>query len=872
MPRGYTWKVVVIVAVVAFGLVVFFGRLASGARSEGLKGALQKVVRLGLDLQGGSEIRYRVDETKVPASERAHLTEKVVEIVTRRIDPAGTLEHRINIVGPYQFVIQLPGADREVTERVRRLAEQPGRLEFRLVLEDKGDGVRLYDAAERGKTPAGYLRYPCPTEINPRGFVLVEKEQRNTVSGEYLRSVREGFDEYGRIAVAFEMTARGKRRFADITGRNIGRRLAIILNDRVKSAPEIKERIYGRGIISGRFTRQEVNELIAVLNAGSLPTDLIFDSLQYVGPTLGADLIRKGITASLVAAVIVVIFMMGYYFFAGFLADIALFINILLLLSVMSLARAHWSLSLPGIAGIALTLGMAVDANILIFERIREEAAKGRLVALAVRNGYERALSVIFDSNFTTIVTAFILALFGSGPVRGFGITLSIGLVINLFTAIFVTRVIFDILIAEGTVKRIRMLQLLKGTNFRFSKLAPFFIGFSILLIVVTFGFFLKRGRENLDIDFLGGVAFQMRMKEPVPIAEVRSRLAKAGFENVEVQSRVSDPHLVGKGLSDEFGIRLQAPAGESELTEDQMEEIANGLVEALSDIIPYKGISAEITDSRRIGSEGSLLEVSVSLEADLKKEMVEKRLRNIEGLKVEKITFPAGTSSDVVSRFSLRVRGTSEEKLQEALNRAFQIPDTFTMEERIGPVVSRELGGRARRAILWSLVVMFLYLAFRFRGLRYGMGAVVALAHDVAITCGLIAVADWAGKFPWAKVLMLGDMKFNLPMIAGLLTVVGYSVNDTIVVFDRIRENLLGKTSISAELVDKSINQTLGRTILTSLTSLFVVTVLYCFGGQRIHGFAFAMMVGVVVGTYSSIFIASPILLVGKKRRPSKG
>ena len=506
------------------------------------------------------------------------------------------------------------------------------------------------------------------------------------------------------------------------------------------SAPVIREKIpSGHAQITGTFSVDEANDLAIVLRAGALPAPVEIIEERTVGPMLGKDSIEKGIRAILVGGLIVLTFMAGYYLLAGLIADFALFLNIILITG--GLSYFHGTLTLPGIAGLVLTIGMAVDANVLIFERIREESNLGKSLRAAIQSGFNRAFRTILDSNITTLIAALVLFQFGTGPVRGFATILSIGIISSMFTALVVTRLLLDLLTHGKTkINKLSMLRIIGQTKINFISFRKFAYIISIAVIVIGLFSFQKRGEGNYGIDFTGGTIQQFRFEKPVEAQDIRNALKDIGLGSASIQH---------------FGNKREV--------------------------------------------------IIRSFEMD---------------------------SEHIIDEFK-----------QVFKENKFDIMRV----EKVGPSVGKDLRGKAIKALGIAILFMVVYISLRFE-FRFAVAAIVALLHDLLITLGAIS---------------LTHREISAPVIAALLTIVGYSINDTIVVFDRIRENrkLMQRVTYK-EIINVSINQTLSRTILTSLTTLAVILSLYFLGGEVINTFAFVLMVGVIVGTYSSIFIASPILI----------
>ncbi|MDP2938984.1 MAG: protein translocase subunit SecD [Candidatus Omnitrophota bacterium] len=706
---------------------------------------LNKRINLGLDLQGGMHLVLRVDTSKLSEDAKRDAVERALEIVRNRIDEFGVGETSILRQGEDEIVVQLPG----VTDRQRAL-DLIGRtalLEFKLV---NSDPEKLRQALA-GQVPDGYeLSYIEKEEKRP---VLLEKTA--CLVGEKISDAQVHFDRsaFGQPYVSLKLNDEGAKIFAKVTAENVGRQLAIVLDGKVYSAPRINEPIpSGEGQITGRFSFEEASDLAIVLRVGALPAPLYIEEERTIGPLLGQDSIRSGVRASIIGCALVFIFMAVYYLLAGLIANIALALNLLIILGSLGflktmLPQQQVTLTLPGIAGIVLTLGMAVDANVLINERIREELSAGKALFTAVNNGYHKAFSAIFDSNVTTLIAAFLLFQFGTGPIRGFAITLTIGLLASMFTAIFVTRVILELLISAKLVKNLPMLRLIRQTKIDFIGKRKIWYTVSIVTIIVgLFAFFVK-GKQAYGIDFAGGQLQEYSFQQPIAVDSLRSTLKEAGLSEISIQQFKENPKIV---------------------------------------------IVRSTEDTANI---------------------VEKNLR-------EKFS---DNKFDV-----LRV-------------------------EKVGPAVGKELRKRAILAIIWSLLGIMVYVAFRFKHFNFAAAGVIALFHDILVAVGFIA---------------LTGRQMDLLIVTGLLTIAGYSINDTIVIYDRVRENLrLSRKMNLAEVINLSVNQTLSRTILTSGVTLLVVIALLAFGGEVLNGLAFCLLIGFISGVYSTVYIASPLVLAWQRK-----
>lgn len=726
MGKYYKWKVLLIVGVVAFSVWRIWPP--------------QEKIRLGLDLRGGMQILLRVELDKIPAEARKDATDRVVEIVRNRIDQFGVQEPVITKQAKDLVVVQLPGVtDRE---RAKEIVGKTAHLEFKLVSEDP-DLIKKAEASasvpEPAKMPEGY-EYKTITDAQGRfESLLLEKEP--VLTGDRLTNASVSFDQYGQPIVELQLDSEGAKVFDRATFQNIGRRLAIVLDGKVHSAPVIRDRIpNGQAQISGNFSSQDASDLALVLRAGALPAPVVIEEERTVGPTLGRDSVTSGVRSGLWGTAFVFVFMPLYYLLAGLIADVALLIYILVTGGALALLKA--SLTLPGIAGFILSVGMAVDANVLIFERIREEIETGKTTRAAISSGYHKAFSAILDSNITTLVTSLILFIFGTGPVKGFAVTLSVGILASMFSAITVTRAIFDFLSTKNPTLNLKMFQAFKKPNFSFLKNRFWAYGFSVLTVAIGIGSFALRGRGNYGVEFIGGTLVQVRYQKLVSMEELRKALAQAGLANALVQR-------YGDESTNEFVVKIVGQETRS------IEEA-----------------------SKRIGGEGSY---------------------------------------------------------------------EITRVDSIGPAVSRDLTKKAFWAVFWSALGILVYLGWRFEW-KFALAAVVALFHDTLFAFGVYAIAG---------------REINLPTVAAILTIMGYSVNDTIVTFDRVRDNLrIFRKMPFRELVDLSINQTLSRTLLTSLTVLFATAALFFFGGAAINDFAFILLVGFCVGIYSTIFVASALVV----------
>ncbi|MBN2450785.1 MAG: protein translocase subunit SecD [Lentisphaeria bacterium] len=727
-------------------------------------------LRLGLDLRGGTEfvISFSEEEAAERDKNAEQVRDQIIEILRNRLDMMGLVEPEIKPLGRNTLSVRMPMLGEGAKADIRDLLKQQANLQFYLVDPANAQKVAEYRADPVGFTPSPGYRY-AEIEGEEDGETVTEvifiKETAEELDGSEVQRASPAPSEFGNWwRISLELKDRGARQFARITTDHVNERLAIVMDGRVYSAPNINEPITGgRAEITGDFTFDEAKRLAGVIESGNLPVNITIDSEFGTDPTLGADSIRSGIWAAVAGLLLVVAFMVYYYRFAGVVAVLALACNMLLVLGTLTLSRA--TITLPGIAGMVLTIGMAVDANVLIFERIREELRNGKTIGNAIKAGYSRAFVTILDSNLTTLLTALILYQFGTGPIKGFAVTLGIGIVASMFTSLFMTRCVFDTRLETGRFTHLGMNAIKAITDCRYD-----FLGVkrvttiaSVSLVALAMICLVGRGRDALSIDFAGGteISYDIQGEEP-DVAAVRGHLNQQGFSNIRV----------GYKFSGATGMRM--------------------------------------------------------LEVVLPK-----------------------TSTNETDRLDTAV-------VEQSLNSAFPSARLKQVQTNsVGNLVGAQFQMRALLAAFLAILGIVVYISFRFE-FAYAVASVIALLHDVIIAAGLYLLLGWFG----------GGRQLSLPVVAALLTIIGYSLNDTIVVFDRIREDLsLHRNRSYVDIVNLSINQTLSRTTLTSLTTLIVVVTLFIFGGGAINDFALVMLLGVVVGTYSSIFVASAIIATWHRR-----
>jgi SecD/SecF fusion protein len=732
-------------------------------------------------------------------------------------------------------------------------------------------------------------------------FILTRNPQPGKeITGDYLAVAKAGADQRGEPAVHFTFTPEGGTLFGELTTLNrppskteggFRRNLAIILDGQIQSAPTINDVIYSNGIISGNFDMKKVQELVTILRSGALPATLKREpaSENSMGPTLGSDTIFKGTLSVGLAFVAVLAFMLFYYRFAGIVACVALLGNLVLTVAFMVLVNATFTL--PGLAGLVLMLGMAVDANVLIYERLREERERGASLALAIRNGYDRAFPTIIDTHLSSIFTAIVLYVVGNDQLKGFGISLTVGLIISLFTSLFMTRTMFDFWLAKGWLHKLSFYQglvrALHRHHWDFMGIRYYWFTATIVLTVLGASLFFWRltpdakGRSVMNIDFIGGTAYTGKLSKPMTIEELRAKL-----ENyVEVPGLTREESELPDITVEQVFSRNDSGGRSSFFTvrtankdARKVQQIVNRrLGDDLERIVLHKyEIDKDGKSATMEFSKPNSDETEYASRAQV--QMLLREVRTQLYPKETRLSFTVeGVGEEQNSRYAkMKVEPTesiSRDQFEKILAQTKDAFDNSPQPERLenfDAQLASSTQERAMYAILASWAAILLYLWFRFGNWTFGAAAVLCLLHDLFFTLGAIAACHYLHGTWLGNLLMISDFKIDLPAIAALLTLVGYSVNDTIVVFDRIRE-VRGKNPIlTPTMINDSVNQTLTRTILSSMTVWLVVIVLYIFGGEGVHLFSFVMIVGVIVGTYSSIYIASPLLLIFGEGTPS--
>jgi len=710
------------------------------------------------------KLKSMVDTTKVvePVKEESEIDSLLSDVAPDSLDIANQVNPLFDLLIPAN-----PGTHAMFRAAIKDTATVGAYLRM--------PEIRRLLPADIQFTKFVWERPPTPeTEVVDLYALKSNRDATPRISGDVVSDARDDFDMGGRPAVSMTMNTKGAKEWEKLTGDAYNNQtgIAIVLDNKVYTAPGVSSGPIsgGRSEITGTFTVNETKDIANVLRAGKLPASAEIIQSEIVGPSLGQEAIDSGFMSFMIAMAIVLVWMIFYYGKAGAFADIALLLNIMLIFGVLTSLNAV--LTLPGIAGIVLTIGMSVDANVLIFERIKEELAKGKGKAQAVADGFENALSSILDANITTGLTALILFVFGSGPIKGFATTLLIGIVTSLFTAIFITRLLIDWYIS-GKGRSLDFStaltkNLFKNINIDF--LGKRKIAYILSAVLVGIGIFsLATNSLQQGVDFVGGRSYQIRFQNEVNPSEIASELNTVFGSGTNVK---------------EFG-----NANQIKLT------------------TPYK-----------VDVEG----------VEVDNEIQDKLFTSLQKYLPDGIT-----KADFIT-------GSGDKSIG------------IMQSIKVGPTIADDIKKNAFLAIIGSLAVVFLYILLRFRKWQFSLGAVIAVFHDVLIVLGVFSL--------FGKVMPF-NMEIDQAFIAAILTVIGYSLNDTVVVFDRIREIINEKGWKSGVNTNLALNSTLSRTLNTSLTTLVVLLAIFIFGGESLRGFMFAMIVGIIIGTYSSLFIATPVM-----------
>jgi len=854
----------------------------AGATPLALDAALAKFPGAGGVVQIDQEkIRYRsrqgellvdIERGNAGTQVAAHAAGSEVVLVS---DDA--IHSAISNLGDMRFYIQ---AEREDFARLGSSVEAELESVRAWLASPENDTLKIsvYNGLprERGGPPPGIRWF---TEALEDGQVFVPRAERSLLpllenrpewnfQGEDLAGVRSEPDPTGFPSVAFEMREAVKSDFGDFTEANIERVMAIVLNDEVVSAATINGKLPGSGIIYGRFTDRKVNELITVLRSGSLKIKPILEQEERVGATVGQEYVDKGWIMGLCAAGFVVGFMSLYFRKLGVYASIGLLCNMLIQMAALVALQA--TLTLPGIAGIILSIGMAVDANILIFERMREEQDKGAVPAQAAEAGFRNALSAIVDGNVTTVLAGLILYNLGTGPIRGFAVTLIIGVLTSMFAALVIVRLLIQLHVRRNPTQRFRMGRWFANANFRVLKQTRLAFGLSVRLIVVGLGWFAKlEPHEKYGIDFLGGATVKVRTEAPQHVEKLRELVAAIPGDIGESAVVFALPgSKLGEDAYTEFRIsfkhREQAQRGQ-----DGEQNFRSDIQRGLASVLQQGPIELSIQP----GEASSAILGVLHLEDAHSVEDVSARLADA-GLREPRVKTASGRA-DVFEFTAQAEPGAGELELETRLRnalqahadsagRSFALAEPIPETSLVGGQAVADLRDSAIKALALSIFVTVLYIRVRFLEYSYGIAAVAALLHDILLTIGVVALLV---SFPFIHV------EFDMPLVAVFLTIIGYSINDTIVVFDRIRENRRHMQAPLEQIVERSINETFSRTVITS-TSMATILIVLLFNlgtGNVLESFSFVMAFGIFAGTFSSIFIASPIFLWLEKRQIAK-
>ena len=1028
-------------------------------------GALVEAIARRINPSGTKEIvirPYGAQQVEIIVPE---VDQREVQIIKDSISKAGVLEFRITANSrDHTHIIDL----------AREIALDPARKRGRFIHDASGEKIGLWARVGREQAEGGggafkvnvarntirdattgdileltdyrgedeqelaiYIRDRNIEEID----VLMATDDGYNVTGNHLGAVSRGNDEQLRPCILFNLkqSSGGVGRFADLTTDygpegNFSRQLGIVLDNTLLSAPNIQEPITGgRGRITGQFTQEEVDFVVNILEAGSLPVVLNSTPISenQISPLLGVETIKQGKTAMAISLALVLVFIVFYYRFSGIVACVALLLNLLFILAMMILIKGAFTL--PGLAGLVLTVGMSVDANVLIFERIREELSRGAALRMAIRNGFSRATTTIVDANVTTLITAFVLYGIGTDQIRGFAVTLILGILMSMYTAIFCSRVVFDIAERTRFLKKLSMMQILSATQIDFIGKRKLAAVASILVIGIGLIGIGGRGVDIFDIDFRGGTSVQLQLKASTETEQVRQRLASQFTESGAQFTVTAMNNVAGATTNDTFKVNsdieevrdlekvihdaFAGAGGESELatysltygplrqvalvtppaavdtpqpdqatapdastpeiptvkentptpTPEPTEETksadsaapaseptpeppaneatkpapessepetatdadqgslfappagtlvaytnnARELLLAQADTpaaeteatetppaaetapeepaaAPTEEATAEVRDVDESSEEAQETVASTQTEVDITfgHQINAQTLTGEIDAAIETLGLPISyrdvdnqawdrSSSNSYNEWKLTISADEAQTTQllNHLQAKFADSPVWSSSSKIGSQVAGDMQQKAIAALIASLFGIVLYIWIRFQKVIFGLAAVVALLHDVLVTLGAIALSAYVADA--LGFLLIEEFKISLPIVAALLTIIGYSLNDTIVVFDRIREVRGKSPNLTGDMINTSINQTISRTILTSVTTLIVVVILYAIGGDGIHGFAFSLVIGVMVGTYSSIFVASPVLLwmtaANQKKAPGK-
>ena len=865
--------------------------------------------------------RYKGFDARIRALDKLNLADAEFKKYKGQLEGAIDLKRMLRGSGVLEFHILVTNLESPEAQQMRE------RLLTKGPAPQAGDTMKWFKV-DNLKEFGGHTTFPLKGDPDTRyvlAYITLDKQMvhNRNANAWALQSAQPSRDQSGGNAVGFTFDPQGAKLFGDLTRNNIHLPLGIVLDDRMISAPNLLHEIGAEGIITGGtggFEPQQMKYLVNTLSAGSLPATLADEpvSERTVSPQLGVDNLYRGLLASLIGLVVVSIFLVGYYHIAGLVAFFAVIMNLIIILGVLAMFGATFTM--PSIAGIVLTVGTAIDANVLVFERMREEEHRGHPLKMALQHAYDRALSAIVDSNMTTAITSLCLYVFGSEEVKGFGLTLLIGIVSSLFTALFVTKTIFAILIDKYGLKELGSVptkypkwdKLLHPKIDWMGMIWPF-ITFSTIFIVAGLSAFIVKKRDMFDVEFASGTTVQIELKDDsgLPLQKVRDLINQRSQQipaasvvsinnsdkNYEIVTPSDKASVVRDAVLDVMGpyLKIERPS--------KFDQTGLKLEDALNkSVIPIDKETLEI-DGKPIAEAasyvGGVAVVLRNLDPPISPNEVHSRIdraatapgseTNLGKWRVEVVGLNNDTSKDKNNNpskdvvvlamnpdfpYAKSAEGWKESTavpmwrlINEGVNREAKLQKVSNFD----PQVASGTRWQAFFATAFSIVAIMVYIWFRFGDLKYATATVVALIHDTLAVIGAVGLSHYLDN-GFGHMFLIEPFRINLTLVAAILTIMGYSMIDTIVVFDRIRENRGRYGKISRKVINDSINQTLSRTLLTAGTTLVMVAVMYFCGGSGIHGFTFVLLVGILIGTYSSVAIAAPILLIGsdeESKRP---
>jgi len=867
---------------------------------------------MGIDLAGGTELIYVLDysdskrnieslekeikdlQARDPQSKDVREKESqlfglqdgmknasdlAAEVVRRRVDPTGTKGIPVTTFGSDRdrLRILLPRATTEEVKRVKNAIETQGRLSFHIVV----DNQTIEEEVKNNKGVSKDGNYVMKEIITPKKFTdksddvhkesITVKRLPDLDSPKIVRSRHRASREGAGFEISVIFTAAGQNEFGKLTEQNKQKKLAIVLDGVAYSAPVIRDAIYGECVISGDFDEEKAKKLASVLQAGSLPAVVKYENEFTVGPTLGEEQIQSGMQATLIGTVIVIGFMLMYYRLAGAIAAFCTGLNVLILLGAMGFFKA--TLTLPGIAGIVLTLGMSVDANVLILERLREELEKGRPLRLAVTQGFDRAFLTIIDCNVTTLISGIILYYLGTGPVRGFAVSLSIGIMTTLFCNLWLNWIITEWIVSRDVIAKFNFLQFFKQTNFDFMGVRKQWIAFTGVLCLTSVALIVFNSHKIYDVDFTGGTLIQFnfaqgkeqdgkKIKEEVEnkinqsvSARTKDALAKISQQDLRPTAQTfGKPEANGMYRSFTVTTRVTDPVVVEELRQEILKTYKDSLE---AEAITWTDTAVTVRMNTRAGVTEQQAQENIKKVRDSAVAASSNRDIRDELLALQ-VGVPTKDGQEMLVALSpLPAAADRRLKVIDAVA-SWNIPDrasgAISRKVTFGAAVADDLWINSLIALVLANLGVFVYVWFRFDfSSGWGIGAILALIHDVLIAAGGVVVAHLLGM----------DILIDLNIIAALLTIVGFSVNDTVVIFDRIREvKLAHPTRDYEDIVNEAVNATLSRTVLTTTTVVMATLALLIFGGPTIRGMALTLLIGFIAGVYSTVFVASPLMI----------